>query len=173
MKTFYCLIFMLLSLTIFAQTTLLTVDFETEDLYYTVTNEYDDSVADYFIRTNDPTRPTAGSYVDASGYFFGVCDNDEYEATGIVTVDAVNVSGYTNLQVTIDVAAIGSALRYEINEIVYFEYNLDGGGWNTLMHYSGNAVGAGSWLYEDTDFNGVGDGVRIDTTAVPESLAAK
>jgi hypothetical protein len=153
---------MLLSLNLFAQTTLLTVDFETDGLYYTVTNQYDDGTGDYFIRTDSAGKPTEGSYTDTSGYYFGICDNDEY-AEGIVTVDTVSVSSYTDLQVTVDVAAIGSALRYETGEILYFEYNLDGGGWNTLMHYSGTNPSVGTWLYEDTDFDGTGDGVRIDS----------
>jgi hypothetical protein len=163
MKTFYCLIFMLLSLAVLGQTTLLTVDFETEGSNYTVTNQYDDGGSDYFTRTDSAGKPTAGSYYNASGYFFGVCDNDESFDTGFVTVDSVDVSGYTDLQVTVDVAAIGTALRYETGEVLYFDYNLDGGGWNTLMHYSGNNPGGATWLYEDTDFDGTGDGVRIDS----------
>ncbi len=162
MKTFYCLSLMLLSLTVFAQSTLLTVDFETEDSNYTVTNQYDDGGSDYFTRTDSAGKPTAGSYHNASGYFFGVCDNDEY-VEGIVTVDTVDVSSYTDLQVTVDVAAVGTSTRYETDEILYFEYNLDGGGWTTLMHYSGNVPAGMTWLYEDTDFDGVGDGVRIDS----------
>ena len=71
------IIFLTASCLIFSQTTINTIDFEVSGLGYTVTNQFDDGMTDYFTRTNDVTRPSAGNYTNSSGYYFGVCDNDE------------------------------------------------------------------------------------------------
>lgn len=148
----------------FSQTNLLTVNFEVANLNYTVTNGYFDGGNDYFMRTNDDTLPSDGSYASADGFFFGVSDNDESGSTGYVTTSAVNVTGYTNLQFSLKVAAAGVAGRYE-RENLTFWYNCDGSGFVLFAGISGpsDSPNLGS-LMIDTNLDGLGDAVPINNS---------
>ncbi len=143
---------------------LMYVDFETPGSGYTTSNLGDDGGWDYFIRTNDVTRPNTGNpqsvnYSAATGYFIAASDNDEY-GEGTITTAVVDISSYQNLEISIGLAGDASHGDYE-DENLYLEYSTDGGGWTTAMRYSGDVYGGSGDLREDTDLNGVGDGAQI------------
>ncbi|MCB0431409.1 MAG: HYR domain-containing protein [Flavobacteriales bacterium] len=110
--------------------------------------------------TNDPTGE------DGTYYFVGEglldIGSNPIDSNGVLTLNALNVSGY-NLSVKI-LLALGRAdgTRFEQDDEFLLQYNMDGGGWNTIGAFYGSGTGASSIdLTEDTDLNGTADGTAL------------
>ena len=89
--------------------------------------------------------------------FVGIEDADGYEGTVYLTLDAVNISSYSNLEVSIKVGATSSlATRYEDIDNLKIEYELDNSGsWVLIGQFIGTV--GGSALQHDTNLDGTGD----------------
>lgn len=126
----------------FGQMNLHTEDFETngEGVTYT-SNSFDTGCNDFFERyinggdnciTNEPTNVNGL-------YFWGGEDVDQASGgVGELTLNAVNVTGY-NLELKV-LLAIGRPNdgRFEPSDELLFQYNMDGGGWNTFAAFYGD-----------------------------------
>ncbi len=155
----YSLIVFALQLTN-AQTNLLTESFETdgEGTRY-VSNPFQVS-CDFFLRddntfsclTNNPTG------LDGSYYWTGEDTDTGADPTGILTLNPLVVTGFT---LDIDVLlGIGrpNDFRFEPDDELLFQYNMDGGGWVTFAAFYGSNDGLPAStgnLVQDTDLDGV------------------
>ena len=142
-----------------AQTNLLTESFETdgEGTRY-VSNPFQVS-CDFFLRddntfsclTNNPTG------LDGSYYWTGEDTDTGVDPTGILTLNPLVVTGFT---LDIDVLlGLGrpNDFRFEPDDELLFQYNMDGGGWVTFAAFYGSNDGLPAStgnLVQDTDLNG-------------------
>lgn len=153
-----------------AQTLLLTEDFETdgEGVRYT-SNSFPSGTgcSDYFIRYQDgaaqcvTTDPTGES---GTFYWMGEDVDDAGNPAppdGILTLNSVVITSY-NPEIRV-LLALGRATgdRFEATDALFFEYNIDGGGWNVCGAFYGGFGGPSSDLVEDTDLDGTPDGAAL------------
>ncbi|MEL6519355.1 MAG: ExeM/NucH family extracellular endonuclease [Pseudomonadota bacterium] len=148
-------------------------DFEDADVAYTVsTPEFSDGFFDFFIRTDGTTNIGTGyDLLDADGTFFAAQDLDGEGAALPVTMDftGLDIAGLTDLQFAIDVAedtAGDSAEDWDLTDFFHIDYQIDGGGFQNLLHFEsvpdGDAFNAVPAV--DTDFDGDGDGTELTDT---------
>lgn len=142
------------------QTTLQTVDFETNGSGYTVTpQEYvyvseSSSRVDYWTRTNGGAEiATANAFSSYQGsYFFAGEDFDNMSGTEFtVVLNSVSVSSYTDLQIKILLGGRNSDIGKEGEEFIKIQYQYDDGGYTTLAQFLGNPNG--NYYEEDADAN--------------------
>jgi hypothetical protein len=164
----------------FGQTTLQTVNFETSGSGYTVTGVPNPtSPDDWWERTDGTTvNPTAAFTGKQGTYFFYGEDTDNGRTADdpvYVTLSSVSVSGYTNLQVKILVAAkndVGSSLEKE--EYLKIQYAFDGGSFSTRAQFITPNVND-TYYAEDTNADGTTDGASLSpafaefTYSIPSS----
>ena len=92
-----------------------------------------------------------------------------------LTLNSVNVSGYTDLTVSLLLAAGGDGNRYEYDDYISLQYSINGGVFTQIGRFSGEVGGDGSPLRSDTDLDGWGDGIALTsafqnfTYAIPET----
>ncbi|MEM7368272.1 MAG: T9SS type A sorting domain-containing protein [Bacteroidota bacterium] len=145
----------------FSQTTLLQESFETdgESSRYTSNSGNDAGLSDVWERTNSlphsyhSTTMSTGT-MDGSYYWVAEDTYSLLSADAHVTLNALDVSSYENLTVTVAVAISRHGQnRWERDDVVAIEYNMDGGGWNTIGLFSGNnaSPGLGGALFQDSD----------------------
>jgi len=153
---------------LFAQTTILTVNFETNGENYTVSpaeSNANISNPDYWIRTNGttPTIYPSVAFTNIEGSYFFTGEDLDYDSGAtqhLVTCSAVDVSSYTSLQIKLLVAGAGFNYNKEGEEYFKIEYQYDGGGYTTLAQFLGN----GPYYTEDANADGTVDGSDIGTT---------
>ncbi|WP_034060896.1 T9SS type A sorting domain-containing protein [Lacinutrix jangbogonensis] len=104
--------------------------------------------------TNNPTG------LDGSFYWAGedTDSNPDNTGTGIVTLNAVTVTGLAiNVDVLLGLGRPNDG-RFEPDDELLFQYNMDGGGWITFVAFYGtnDSTGAHSTgnLLQDTNLNG-------------------
>lgn len=157
------------------------VDFETPDVGYTVTNGFYESSDDYWIRTDGSNITTDRTYSGIQGsWFMAGEDTDKSGTQGYVglTLNSVNVSGYTDLSVSLLLAAGGNGNIYEYVDYISLQYSMNSGAFTQIGRFSGDSYSSSSPLKSDTDFNGLGDGIALTnafqkfTYAIPETGSA-
>ena len=110
--------------------------------------------------SNDPTNEDGTFYFGARRTGFSslptLCN---------VTFNPTSIAGYSNLEMCAYLALGRNNMSVDANTRITLEYNIDGTGWNTLMDFRQPAPNPfpGNNLSEDTDGNGVGDGVSLNT----------
>jgi len=139
---------------------------------YEVVNAFDDGVSDYVIRQDKTgtlrsqytTHPSSGS-VDGDYYWIMEDTQATPESTAdgrvIFTIVPVDVSAYSNLQVTVALQAIFN--DYEVTDGFWVYVKTNGAASNLVGAVIGEEPNVTN-LSEDSDFSGAGDGVN-DTTA--------
>ena len=122
---------------------------------------------DYFDRYTVATAPS-GLAVQLGtldgDYFIGAEDTDSYGeqecmAAGpifTITLDALDITGYTDLNVTIAVNGKDN-LKYDDTDYLSIYANIDGGGDVLIGQFAGIDAGSNHNLGEDTDLDGDGD----------------
>ncbi|MEM7370437.1 MAG: hypothetical protein AAF587_17640, partial [Bacteroidota bacterium] len=146
----------------FAQVTLLQESFETdgETSRYTSNSFNNPALSDVWDRTDQNPAPyhsqtiTAGTR-DGSWYWAG---EDVFSGLGgsdaFVTLNAFNVSGFSSLdvQIALGISRFGQG-RWENDDFMIVEYNMDAAGWNIIGLFRGNnpTNGLGGALFQDTD----------------------
>lgn len=159
---FFSFQLLLLSLS-FGQTTLLQESFETdgEGSRYTSNTFNDATFSDVWERTNSNPHPYHGTTITAGtrdGSFYWAGEDIESELGtgnyGVVTLGAVNISGYTDLSVSValGISRFGQD-RWESNDYIIVESNIDNAGWNIIGLFGGNNLTLGGALREDTDLS--------------------
>ncbi|MEM7368271.1 MAG: T9SS type A sorting domain-containing protein [Bacteroidota bacterium] len=153
----------------FSQTIIVQESFETdgEGTRYTSNSGENVSLSDIWDRTNllphTYHSTTIGTGTLNGSFYWAAEDIGSLHGIGtfgFLTLNAVNISGYTNLEVVI---ALGLSrhgqTRWENDDILAVEYNIDGGGWNIIGLYTGDNAGAG-----------LGGLTRLDTDNDPSTL---
>ena len=154
-------------------------DFESDGngtRYTTSIGEFSDGTADYFGRVASDGL-SIGSFVEftniSGGGYFAAMDIDAANAVGsggptsaTFEIAGINISGKTNLQFSILVAEDdnGTSEHWDDNTEFIIEYQIDGGGYQSLFAVQTitDALASNNKKpYEDTDFDGSGDGAEI------------
>lgn len=145
-------------------TNILTVDFETSGLNYTVMpQEYvGNSVSnlpDYWTRTDGSDITPYDVFSNYQGtYFFAGEDFDNISGTECAVVtSSVDVSGYNNLQIILLAGGCEDASTKEGEEFLKIQYQYDGSGYTTLAQFLGN----GTYFKEDANADGIVDGADL------------
>ena len=149
-----------------AETILQTVDFETDLSGYTITGEQTSGVSDWWQRTDGTAISPDVAFTGCQGtyYFYGEdTDNGRTaEEPAYVTLNSVNVTGYSNLQVKILLAANDNTdSSYEGTEYLKIQYSFDGGEYVTRAQYIAEA--SDTCLTEDANADGTKDGTSLST----------
>lgn len=150
-----------------AQTTLQTVDFETAGSGYTITGAQTTSGDDWFERTDGTTVLPDVAFTGKQGtYYIYAEDTDNGRTTDdpvYVTLNAIDVSLYTNLSVKLLVAANNSVdAGKEKTEYLKIQYSFDGGAFVTRTQFIAPSVAA-TYYAEDTNVDGTTDGASLST----------
>ncbi|WP_411893817.1 T9SS type A sorting domain-containing protein [Winogradskyella sp. A2] len=160
----------------FGQVKIAEVNFEVPGGYTTSITEFTDIVPstgfDYFLRTNGSDIGTSVNFNNIQGnYYFAAQDIDGEGATPPFTldIDDIDISGFENLEFRVYLAeddANDGNEDWDSNEYIHFNYDMDNSGTytNLLWLESDQATGFNRPLFEDTDFNNVGDGTEITDT---------
>ncbi len=169
MKTFTKTLLFTILLTLFSQigwgqTQIHVVDFESAGGYTTSIIERTDNSEDYFIRTDGSN--ISGTYNSPQGlYFFAAqdLDADGMSSPAVLTIDDVNISGYTSLELRVYVAEDddGSNQDWDDDDYLHIDYDIDNTGTFTNGIWIENSGGTNTAPFIDTDYNGVGDGPEI------------
>lgn len=162
-------LFLLFSgLTAHAQTTLLFEDFEDATVgYATSVPEFTDGGGDFFIRTDGSDIGYYMEYSDVQGSnYFAACDLDGEGATLPLTMtwSGIDIAGVENIGFSALFAedvGYGGDDDWDDADYVHVEYQIDGGGWNNLLWFENDGTGSNKKAYEDTDFDGTGDGAAL------------
>lgn len=80
-----------------------------------------------------------------------------------VTFNPTNIAGYSNLEMCVYLALGRNNMNTDANTRITLEYNIDGSGWNTLMDFRQPSGFPAYGLSEDTNGDGVGDGIALST----------
>ncbi|MGB0175513.1 MAG: hypothetical protein ACPF9D_00005, partial [Owenweeksia sp.] len=179
------LFFLSLSLSCFclstrAQTTILSEDFETcgHGSRYTEVNSHSDGTSDYFVRTNGTsgnttvncvTSSTSGlssfSGMSNSFYYVGedIDDGNSKPDSGYVFFDDIDISGYSNLQVSGLFALVTN--NCDNDQYMKVSVDINNSGTYTLIGSFRTVGGANATsVSQDTDLDGAGDGTLLTST---------
>ncbi len=133
---------------------------------YTVTagGEGNDGTADYFQITDGSNINE--SYTNIDGTFHASQDIDDGGWTGSaapsqLTWTGIDISAFTVLSFKGSFASNGGGI--DDSDFVLVEYQIDSGGWMNLLAFE-NTGGFNNNFFEDTDFDGTGDGLQLSGT---------
>ena len=142
--------------------------FETDgmDTRYFAPGSFSDGVDDYFIRTDGFTEATGiPAYTGYTGsYFWAAEDIDAAEnPTGQAVLDFVNVSlaDFPLIQVSLDLAAGSDSAFDSVDDFLLVQYRFDSSDWLTALAFQNSGQVYNGSLYQDTDFDGIGDGTEL------------
>ncbi len=127
---------------------------------------------DYFVRTSDPGDGTTNGFDQT---FSNIQDSNYWRAEDlnacITNPDVINwtgmdITGRTDLLFTgffgANALFLGGA--FNADDFIRVEADIDGGGFSTILEFQGDeksGAGSNGDLRQDTDSNGVGDGVLL------------
>lgn len=147
--------------------TILLEDFEDANVLYTTSEpEFSDGGYDFFIRTDGSAHSGGVSYnsVQGSSYFAGM-DLDA-EGAGLpltMSFSGIDISGYTDISFSGLFAEDDDGSNEDWDEPDYFkvEYQIDNGGYQNLLAFENDGSTYNSQAFQDTDFDGTGDGTAL------------
>ena len=148
---------------------------------YTLDPQFDDGSFDFFDRFPSPDNTNAArddfqDGFDGSFAIFGqdIDNGDVQTSTGIVTIPDIDISTFAVPIVGIFLGALDSEPDFDNYEAadgdgIEIYATVDGGARTLIGAFAPPALGGGGNpdagdLYEDTDFDGVGDGARLTVT---------
>jgi hypothetical protein len=147
-------------------------DFEDATVNYTTSvPEFTNGSGDFFIRTDGSDHGTFVNYNNIQGSsYFATMDIDGEGAALPVIMDftGINITGYTDLSFSSWFAEDddGTNEDWDNPDYVHIDYQIDGGGFQNLLHFENDGSTFNTMPYVDTDFDGIGDG-----TALTDSFA--
>ncbi len=149
---------------------------------YTMSNQFDDGFFDFFDRYAVPDNSNAARDDFQLGWDggFGIMgqdfDGDGFAPTQSVTISNIDISGLTDLSMTMSAGALDSEAagfnNYEIADgdgMIIFA-SIDAGPEIMIGRFSPPASGAGD-LYLDDNMDGFGDDIRLTTALADFSFA--
>ncbi len=151
------------------QTQIYVLDFETSGGYTTSMSERTDDGSDYFTRTDG--SDISGTYNNPIGtYFFAAqdLDADDMSSPATLTIDDINIAGYTNLELRVYLAeddASDGDEDWDDSDYLHIDYDIDNSGTFTngiWVENDGSTYNSAPFI--DSDYDGVGDGAEITDT---------
>ena len=139
--------------------------FDNNNLYtVTLGGEGNDGSQDYFQITDGSNINQ--SYTGIDGTFHASQDIDDggwanSAAPSQLTWMGIDVSEFTSLSFKGSFASNGGGI--DDSDFVLIEYQIDNGGWLSLLAFE-NTGGFNNNFFEDTDFDGTGDGLQLTST---------
>ncbi|APY07950.1 hypothetical protein BWZ20_06370 [Winogradskyella sp. J14-2] len=139
--------------------------FNNNNLYtVTIGGEGNDGTADYFQITDGLNINQ--SYTNIDGTFHASQDIDDggwtnSAAPSQLTWTGIDISEFTTLSFKGSFASNGGGI--DESDFVLVEYQIDNGGWMNLLAFE-NTGGFNNNFFEDTDFDGTGDGLELSDT---------
>ncbi len=168
MKRVLLFSFLLISFLGWGQTQIFVLDFETPGGYTTSMAEQTDGSNDYFTRTNG--TDISAIYNSPQGlYFFAAqdLDADGMSSPATLSIDDINISGYTNLELRVYLAEDDDGLNedWDASDYLHIDYDIDNSGtFSNGVWVENDGSGFNSAPYIDTDYDGDGDGAEITDT---------
>ena len=157
-----------------AQSILLSESFEGDDSGYSAPGVFFSNDDDHFrVTDGSDIDNSTGPYTNIDGTFlFAMEDIDapgsDGESVKTITFDAVSATGFSDLTLSVRVGAGNEggpgAGAYDRSDFAAFRYSFDGGQsfQNCLaFQYIDNGDAANEPLAQDTDFDGIGDGIVL------------
>ncbi|REG89954.1 T9SS type A sorting domain-containing protein [Winogradskyella sediminis] len=139
----------------------------TDNSQYNVTMgaEGYDGNSDYFQITDG--SDIGKTYTGGNDNFFAGQDIDDSGWTGSsspsqLTWTDIDIENYTSLNFSGYFASVGGGI--DANDYIHIEYRLDGGTWTDLLAFENDGNTYNTNFYEDTTFNGTGDGTQLSST---------
>lgn len=151
--------------------TLLFEDFEDASVLYTTSvPEFSDGDGDFFIRTDGSNIGSFVNYNNIQGSsYFAAMDLDGEGASLPLTMDFTSdITGFSNLSFSALIAEDddGTNEDWDLTDFVHIDYQIDGAGFQNLLHFEsvpdGDAFNAVPAL--DTNVDGDGDGTQLTDT---------
>ncbi len=129
--------------------------------------------SDFFLRGDGSTLPTNSppfwpgiSNYEGSNHLLWE-DPDGYVGEITITLDPVSVAGYSNLNVSLGIAAPKTCCFYDAVDYLIVEYNLDNGGWVKIGECRGDASTSGYFRHDDNqDGTTIGQGETLLTSTM-------
>ncbi len=149
---------------------------------YTMSNQFDDGFFDFFDRYAVPDNTNAARDDFQVGWDgqFGIMgqdhDGDGFAPTQSVTIGNIDITGLTDLSMTMSAGALDSEAAGFNNfeaadgDGLSIFASIDAGPDVMIGRFSPPASGAGD-LYLDTDMDGIGDGARLTVALADFSFA--
>ena len=142
--------------------------FETvgENVRYTVTDQFTDGDADYFIRTDGETGAlNLPAYTGYSGTWFWAAEDviTDNNPSGLARIDftGVEITDLDAVRFSLKMAA-GSIDKYDAaDDFLDLRYRVDGGAWTTALSFQNDGTTFNSHLAWDADLDGIGEGVPL------------
>ncbi|NQX96362.1 MAG: gliding motility-associated C-terminal domain-containing protein, partial [Flavobacteriales bacterium] len=127
------------------------------------------STSYFFMRGDDASINFTTNPINEEGTFYFGARRTGFNIIPTIcdlTFNPTIVTGYSGLEMCILLALGRNNMSVDANTSITLEYNIDGTGWNTLMDFRQPAANpfAGKNLSEDTDGDGIGDGIALSTT---------
>ncbi|MEM9820268.1 MAG: hypothetical protein AAF985_04325, partial [Bacteroidota bacterium] len=140
--------------------------------YTTSVPEFNDGANDFFTRTDGMGIDTNYALSGQQGSFYFVAqdlDGDGGPAEVVLNFTGINISNFTGLNFEVSLAEDDANDGDEDwddspadNNFLHIDYQIDGGGFQNLIHVEGDALGNTNGTPRlDTDFDGVGDGTEL------------
>ena len=141
-----------------------------DDSQYTITQGLDatDEADNYFTRTDGSNIDKV--YDGVTGPFFAGQDVDDPQVLGTtpgqLTWTGIDVSGATNLEFS---GLFGEVYEspgdIDASDYLLVEARIDGGAWQPVLAFENDGSTYNSDFFEDTDFDGTGDGASITSAS--------
>ncbi len=151
--------------------TIMLEDFEDAAVSYTTqVPEFTDGSGDFFTRTDGSNIGSYVSYnnIQGSGYFAVMDTNGDGGPTPVtMTFSNIDINGYSNLAFSglfaEDDASDGKE-DWDRVDYVTIEYRIDNGSYQNLLAFENDGETYNTQAYQDTDFDGNGDGAALTDT---------
>jgi hypothetical protein len=144
---------------------LLLEDFESdgEGTRYVSTTSFSDAADDYFIRTDGFTEASGiPLYSNISGQYYWAAEDVDgpQNPTGLALLDftSIDITSAPAVRFSIDVAAGSQAAFDSVDDFMLLQFRVDNGQWLNAIAFQNSGTRYNSPLYQDIDFDGVGDG---------------
>lgn len=138
--------------------------------YFTSIPEFSDGSDDFFVRTDGSNINSNYQVFNPEGSFYFAAQDIDAEGAAsqqTLTFYQINIADLTNLNFSVLLAeddANDGNLDWDYSDFVWFEYQIDGGGYHKLLAIENDGSAFNSAPFIDTDFDGIGDGTEITST---------
>jgi hypothetical protein len=147
---------------------LFTEGFETdgEGNRYTATSAFTDGADDYFTRTDGFSEASGiPAYTGFEGDWFWAAEDvdssDNPTGSGLLDFTGIDISAFEAVTLSLDVGAGSNAIFDNTEDFLLVQYRVDAGPWTTALAFENDGATFNTGLYQDTDFDGTGDGALI------------
>ena len=147
---------------------LFTESFETEGLgsRYTASGNFTDGTDDYFTRTDGFTEASGiPAFTGFTGsYFWAAEDIDAAEnvaGEAILDFSSISLDDFPAIQITLEIGAGSDSAFDSIDDFLFVQFRVDSGSWTSALAFQNGGQVYNGALYQDTDFDGIGDGTEL------------